>query len=64
MIDLKPCPFCGSKDLHIHGWSFYVQCMQCGAEGGWNDEQPRGEEVAIAAWNTRCNLTQLKEQND
>lgn len=63
MIDLKPCPFCGGKDLHIHGWSFYVQCMQCGAEGGWNDEHD-GEEVAIASWNTRYDPTQLKEQND
>ena len=28
MIDLKPCPFCGGKDLHIHGSTCNV-CNVC-----------------------------------
>lgn len=61
MTELKPCPFCGSKDLQMHTCSFYVQCKQCCADGPWNDD---GEEAAIEDWNARYNPTQMKEQND
>lgn len=60
MTNLKPCPFCGSKNLEVHTFSFYVKCEECGGEGPWNDYS---EDDAISDWNKRYNL-QLKEQND
>jgi len=51
--ELLPCPFCGSRNLHVHdSVSSYVECNDCHAEGPWND----GSLVeALAAWNTRAN---------
>ncbi|HBF46192.1 MAG TPA: hypothetical protein DDW91_06830 [Shewanella frigidimarina] len=44
MSDLKPCPFCGSKDIAANtvneeSMSGYdsVECLNCGVEGmGWS----------------------------
>lgn len=45
--ELKPCPFCGSTDLHdSHTW---IQCNECGAEGGSEDRFTS----RIEAWNRR-----------
>ena len=61
MAELKPCPFCGNKDVTLmvrrgkDGWRdrFFVLCAYddggCGASGQWchySDE-------AIDAWNRR-----------
>lgn len=32
MTKLKPCPFCGSDDLHIFALDDGVKCMNCGAK--------------------------------
>jgi len=59
---LKPCPFCGYKDIHkatddkspIEGKVFYVtfiSCMYCGATVSSNNEDD-----AIFLWNTRTQL--------
>jgi Lar family restriction alleviation protein len=50
--DLKPCPFCGERDLipTSNGFeNFYIFCNQCGAEG------PSGttEKTAADVWNER-----------
>lgn len=54
---LKPCPFCGSTDVHsyisndaifIDGYK--VGCYECGCE---TDDFPK-EEQAIEAWNKRA----------
>lgn len=40
MSELKPCPFCGSTDVHTspNGENYaYVYCNTCGAEGPTND---------------------------
>lgn len=51
MKELKPCPFCGSKDLELLGhFSIrWVACNSCYAESGSYDT----DEEAIEAWNRR-----------
>jgi Lar family restriction alleviation protein len=50
---MKPCPFCGSKELRLWynrtfgGYSVY--CWMCGSQG----REDLDKEVAIAAWNRR-----------
>ncbi len=51
---LKPCPFCGSKDIQVQNvegldtWR-YIQCDHCGGRtDGW-----KGEILARKAWNKR-----------
>ena len=46
MIELKPCPFCGSKDLHIYSENEGVKCNSCTAK-------IVDCEDAIARWNRR-----------
>lgn len=53
---LKPCPFCGSKNVKVHGYDkFWVECEECNCEG---PSPSTGvfydEESAIAAWNRRA----------
>ena len=52
MIELKPCPFCGSDELDIwqnDAGNYFVVCIGCGANG--RDE--RKEEKAVEVWNRR-----------
>ena len=64
MFKIKPCPFCGEKDLIDYGimrgtmQGFdYVQCENCGAE---IHSIHNGKHIeAIEKWNTRTEL--LKE---
>lgn len=55
--DLKPCPFCGSTDVHVRQIDkecSVVSCDGCNAEGGYfggNDSTSPAE--AIEAWNRR-----------
>jgi Lar family restriction alleviation protein len=54
---LKPCPFCGSKNIDLlddqdmvyYGYAYYAKCRQCKAQS--RSEQKK--EDAIAAWNER-----------
>lgn len=57
MIELKPCPFCGSKDVHLlnashnnEEWS--VTCKDCNI---WVDNMmcDMTKEQAIELWNRR-----------
>ena len=52
MKEIKPCPFCGGEgELIIEsGWSIWVSCKSCGAEGAWVDTN---EDDAIDKWNMR-----------
>lgn len=49
--ELKPCPFCGGKNIHIWNTNTpYVQCYDCLAStacGNTNEE-------AIKIWNRRA----------
>ena len=52
-VELKPCPFCGSK--HVHGEKvkrgiYRVECWCCGA----SVESVNSIEKAIKWWNTRA----------
>jgi len=53
MSKLKPCPFCGDKDVclssHITDICWFVRCIACGAAGPIAPV----EDEAIAIWNTR-----------
>jgi len=43
-IDLQECPYCGGAGLleEEHGWSWYVMCMDCGAQTpGFDYKTPR-----------------------
>lgn len=62
MNELKPCPFCGDEDLEIdhaptydvhHPDVYEVHCVECGGRGGegWTEAE------AIAAWNTRAEMS-------
>ena len=54
---LKPCPFCGGKDVAtmLCGDGYYVVCYSrnkgkgCGSSTGWHET----EQEAIEAWNKR-----------
>lgn len=56
MAELKPCPFCGSKDLSDYtdedhdGMPGFVRCESCGADGPCL--APTAAK-AVEAWNTR-----------
>ena len=52
MTELKPCPFCGSRDVTLQFRGIvYVTCLMCMAEGPYTTvgETP----TAVELWNTR-----------
>ena len=52
MQQLKPCPFCESKEVELcHTKPYWVQCLNpdCGMEGPWD----LGKSGAVEKWNTR-----------
>jgi len=48
--ELKPCPFCGSKKIHIYGMLNIVECKECRAS--ISAKFTVGE--AVKAWNRRA----------
>ena len=52
-VELKPCPFCGSKNIRLWGekdkGTPWVQCNNCLASTGTYEKR----EQAIGAWNRR-----------
>jgi Lar family restriction alleviation protein len=63
--ELKPCPFCGCKDVRVQDHRFVkdvfsVTCWSCPADmTGFPTEQD-----AIAAWNRRSQLLAVIEENE
>ena len=65
MEELKPCPFCGSTDVHItQSYPHYVYCLNCNmmvqlAGKAWEKDMPE----LIKAWNARGdNAQQIPQQ--
>jgi Lar family restriction alleviation protein len=63
MMELKNCPFCGSKSVKLITSSIAISviCFNCGGSGAYNVDK----EAAIKAWNTRatpeeCNCNSLR----
>jgi Lar family restriction alleviation protein len=53
---IKPCPFCGSKDIEYAGGAFTLTCNNCGALGPTDYEGKEFqtiEDAFIDAWNER-----------
>jgi Restriction alleviation protein Lar len=56
MVEIKPCPFCGTKgEVILHGKGYYVVCPHetCQTGSKFRDE-------AIQSWNTRVEQPSLK----
>lgn len=55
---LKPCPFCGNKDIFFDRCTSHIMCIKCGAKAPFISKFMTPErtesEAAIAAWNTRA----------
>ena len=52
MENLKPCPFCGCKELELcrtNEHACWVRCDTCGADAPSNADRSK----AIEIWNTR-----------
>jgi len=51
MSDLKPCPFCGSKNVILRGIesNFWLKCVNCGTDGPLCNEKSAKKE-----WNNRA----------
>lgn len=69
MVELKPCPFCGSSSIVMRHYrnaggigsdGFCAHCDGCGAEGTVD----LSEEEAAAFWNTRSLENELRRECD
>ncbi len=51
--DLKPCPFCGSKDLHpvFDHTDLCIECRWCGAIGP--DPHDQRDQSKVITWDSR-----------
>ena len=56
-MELKPCPFCGEKELGVveDDAEVFVRCYECGVRGPWTDSANRARVI----WNIRI-LTKEK----
>lgn len=60
MNELKPCPFCGSKNVSMYTYSgvmeyYYIECKDCYCGTGHEEL----EEYAVEAWNRRVENEKL-----
>ena len=61
MSELKPCPFCSSKNIVIndyHSMTVFIQCNDCGV----TFPHFESEQEAIEAWNRRVDKDVLLNQ--
>lgn len=58
---LRPCPFCGNKDIWISEWKDFVsiKCGQCETKVGASDEK-----TAVEYWNHRPIEDALRAENE
>ncbi len=58
-MKLKPCPFCGSKNVHFNTDSLAIECQDCGCDGPFAGLE-KGSNVrrrATERWNDRRRVT-------
>lgn len=57
-VELKPCPFCGSRKIKIDRCAKRVRCGECFATSGvisrYMREGVSDYDAAVMAWNERC----------
>lgn len=67
MIELCPCPFCGSDDLHGVQSSEKVQieCSRCSALGPFaiGDSQDERRNGAAKLWNMRAKMPKRRKKD-
>lgn len=55
--ELKPCPFCGSKNIKIDKCTKRIRCKDCFATSGlitrYINKGLSEDEAVVAAWNER-----------
>jgi hypothetical protein len=68
VVELKPCPFCGSEDLDSESTNHtrYIRCQNCSASGGHSfdheedncdhEEDNWSWETTISRWNKRVGV--------
>lgn len=49
---IKPCPFCGSEDIHYDENLNGFKCNDCSGSGPWAGDEMKAAEL----WNTRFNF--------
>lgn len=65
MPELKPCPFCGGKDISVSKFdpmgilTYVASCQECFGQTGFC----RTPEAAIKAWNRRSEDEQTNRKN-
>lgn len=57
-LDLKPCPYCGSRDVYVESAGIYsrhraVMCEDCQSHGPVIDPTKHDDGYAIELWNDR-----------
>lgn len=68
-IELKKCPFCGSKDVQIfdnstHDEEYYmIECQDCNAAVCFGDESET-KEGTTRMWNNRVDKLQIRSQSE
>ena len=61
MPDLKPCPFCGSKNIRLTCWGLYrCWCVDCLSQA----TDCISKKEAIEAWNRRAGEEDKRENLD
>lgn len=57
MTELKPCPFCGNKKVHLKKTqeAAWVTCRECGTDGPFVEKEhfDYPKDTAIELWNKR-----------
>lgn len=60
MDRLKPCPFCGSKDIKLfgnHRDSFWFRCNKCASIDSYDTERQ-----AVRSWNKRVAIPSAEQE--
>ena len=54
MAELKPCPFCGCRDIHLYGAEKWGTIVCHGCLATFSQQESTCQEDIIEAWNRRA----------